>query len=65
MISTYKNKRSTRTNRLRQLLPKTSIQIIGDDLSTKSTTQKEKKMKMKIKRRRKFLKNTKEHFREK
>ena len=62
MIPIHKNKRSTRTNELRQLLPKTSIQIIEDDLFTKSTTQEGKKMGVKIKKRREFSKNTRKHL---
>ena len=62
MIPTYKNKRSTRTNEFRQLLPKTNTQIIGDYLFTKSTTQKEKKMRVGTQKRRELLRDTKKHL---
>ena len=62
MIPIHEDKRGTRTNKFRQLLPKTNIQIIGDYLFTKSTTQKEKEIKVRIKKRRKLLKNTEKHF---
>ena len=63
MVPTHKNKRDTRANEFRQLLSKTSIQIIGDYLFTKSTTQKEKEMRVEIKKRKEFPKNTKKHLR--
>ena len=65
MTSTYKSKRSTESNELYKLLSQTDIQIIGDDLFTKSITQKEKEMKMKTKRRRKFSINNKKHLKRK
>ena len=65
MISIYKNKKSIKSNELYKLLLQTDIQTIEDDLSTKSITQKEKKMKMKIKEERKLLINNKEHFKRK
>ena len=57
MISIYKSKRSTKSNKLYKLLSKTDIQIIEDSLFTKSTTQKEKKIRMKTTKRKKFLIN--------
>ena len=62
MISTYEDKRSIRTNEFRQLLSKTSIQIIGDYISTKSITQKGKEMRMRIKREGELPENTKKHL---
>ena len=62
MISIYKNKRSTRTNKFRQLLSKTSIQTIGDCLFTESITQKGKEMRVRTKERKEFLENTKKYL---
>ena len=38
MTSIHENKRSTKSDKLRKLLPQTDIQTIENDLSTKSTT---------------------------
>ena len=65
MISIYKNKRSTESNRLYKLLLQTDIQVIGNSLFTKSTIQKEKKMKMGTKGKEEFLINNQEHLEKK
>ena len=57
MTSIYKNEEGTKSDELRKLLPQTGIQTIGDDLSTKSITQKRKKMKKKKKKKRKLSTN--------
>ena len=54
MVSIYEDKRDIESNKLRKLLLQIDVQIIGNNLSTKSTIQEEKKMKIKTKRRRKF-----------
>ena len=65
MISIYKNKESTESNRLRKLLLQTDTQIIGDSLFTELIIQKRKKIRIRIKRRRKFLTNNQKHLRKK
>ena len=65
MVSTHENKRDIKTNRLRQLLLQTNTRIIENDLSTKSITQKEKKMKMKTKERKKLSVNNKKYIEKK
>ena len=62
MISIHENKRSTRTNELRQLLSQINIRTIEDDLFTKSITQKRKEIRVKTKKRRKLSTNNKVHI---
>ena len=57
MISIHKNKRSTESNGLRKLLSQTDVQVIGNSLFTKSTSQEGKEMRMRTKREGKFLIN--------
>ena len=65
MTSTYKGKRSSKPDEIRKLLPQTSFGTIEDDLSTKSITQKRKKMRMETKEKGKLPTNNKKYLGEK
>ena len=65
MTSTYKDKRSTKSDGLYKLLLQNDVQVLGSSLSTKSTTQERKEMKMETKERRKLLKDNQKHIKRK
>ena len=55
MIPTHESKRDTKLDGFCKLLLQTNISVIGNNLFTKSITQKEKKIKIRTKERRKLL----------
>ena len=65
MTSIYKNKEGVESDRLYKLLSQTDTQTIEDNLFTKSTIQKRKKMKMKTEKEEKLLINNQKHLKEK
>ena len=62
MTSIHKSKGDIEPDGLYKLLSQTDTQIIKSNLSTKSTTQKEKKMRMKTEKEEEFPTNNQEHL---